>query len=198
MRRVAVLLLANAAIALAATYDLTCPGCFGLSAIHDINNSGTFVGSYGFGVQQGLLCSSGVCTTINFPGAAQTEAHGINDSGLIAGTYTGGNFLYDGTNFTTLTVSGPVQGINNSGQLVGFFGNHGFLDDGGVITSIDVPGAVQTQAMGINNSGQIVGDYQDGAGVNHGFLLSGGVLTILDAPGATSAPNVFGRAGTDA
>src|SRR5271169_2860925 len=70
-------------------------------------------------------------TPIDFPGALQTEATGINNSGQVAGWYQ------DGSEKT-----------------------HGFLDVNGTFTPIDVPGAILTEAFGINNQGDIVGGYQ--------------------------------------
>src|SRR2546429_6521675 len=69
-------------------------------------------------------------TTIDVPGAIQTNANGINSRGQIVGVY------YD--------------------SLV----NHGFLDDAGTLTTLDVPGGLNTVAFGINKTGHIVGKYQ--------------------------------------
>ena len=70
--------------------------------------------------------SCGEFTIIDIPGAAITEAHGINDMGQIVGDF-GGNgqfrsFLRDITgNFTTIEFPGvsgigSAFGINNSGS----------------------------------------------------------------------------------
>ena len=81
-------------------------------------------------------------TTIDVPGAAATDAFGINERGQIVGFY-----------------SEPSPGPS-----------HGFLLDSGTFTTIDVPGADSTIAFGINDRDQIVGIYTAGGPV-HSFLL---------------------------
>jgi hypothetical protein len=63
------------------------------------------------------------------PGAIETDAVGVNDSGEIAGTY-----------------------LDSSGI------EHGFLRsaDGSTYTTIDYAGALQTVLFGINNAGDVV------------------------------------------
>jgi probable HAF family extracellular repeat protein len=103
-----------------------------------INDSGEIVG---FGGSQGFLDIGGVFSPINYPGAISTAANGINNGGLIVGSYEDASGIY-----------------------------HGFLDNGGVFSAIDVPGAMGTYAEGINNSGDIVGYYFDSSGNAHAFL----------------------------
>src|SRR5207245_1195834 len=71
-------------------------------------------------------------TTIDVPGAAFTEAAGINPQGDIGGLDSAG---------------GP---------------EHGFLVHEGSFTTIDVPGTSSTMAFGINPRGDIVGQYSAG------------------------------------
>ena len=96
-------------------------------------------------------------TTIDFPGAFDTIASGINPAGDIVGWYSNGR------------------------------GEHGFLLSKGAFTAIDVPGATfGTEAAGINPEGDIVGTYYtptDGF-CPHGFLLSKGAFTTIDFPGS--------------
>jgi uncharacterized membrane protein len=75
-----------------------------------------------------LALAQGTYTQIDYPGAVQTEAYGIDTAGDIVGAYSDSN--------------------NNV---------HGFLLSGGVFTALDVPGATDTAATGINDMGQIVG-----------------------------------------
>src|SRR4029077_8355746 len=75
----------------------------------------------------------GVFTAINYPGATDTQAYGINDSGDIVGTYR------------------DTAGLN-----------HGFLLSKGTFSTIDFPGAGSTSARGINSSGDIVGTFAPG------------------------------------
>jgi probable HAF family extracellular repeat protein len=148
-----------------------------------INNAGQIVGSSSAG---GFLLSGGTYSPLSF------SPSGINDSNQIVG----GNTLYSGGSYTTLTV--PIRGatntiaygINNSGHIVGSYGfvdpNHiswptsiGFLLSGGQYTSLGVMGAT-----GINNAGQIVGVTPYGPGETYSFLLQGGNSTPLVVPGA--------------
>jgi uncharacterized membrane protein len=78
---------------------------------------------------------------MNVPGAAATQAFGIDSPGQIVGFY----FDAAGT-------------------------PHGFLRDKGGFNTIDVPGALETFAFGINPAGQIVGLYEKADGTFHGFV----------------------------
>jgi probable HAF family extracellular repeat protein len=143
-------------------------------------------------IRLGVLLDKGTYTTLDVPGF-DTEAHGINASGQIVGSYDAPNgthgFLFDQGIYSTLDVPGSRQtiasGINDSGQIVGCYsdaaGTHGFLLDNGSYTTLDVPGSTYTRALGISSSGQIVGSYSDAAGL-YGFLLDNGNYTTLDVP----------------
>jgi probable HAF family extracellular repeat protein len=136
-------------------------------------------------------------TTIDPPGATNTSAHGINNSGQIAGIFQDSSsanygFLYSAGSFTTINVPGATNisanGINDSGQIVGSYGDstrdNGFLYSAGSFTAINVPGAMNTGAGGINNSGQIVGSFTNFSFVASGFLDTAGSLTTINVPGA--------------
>jgi len=100
-------------------------------------------------------------TTIDVPGASNTQPFGINNARQIVGVFV------DAT------------------------GTHGFLKDGASFTTIDVPGAFRTQASGINNAGQIVGlffDVTDDTGA-HGFATEAAVLTVAIDIKPGSFPN---------
>jgi hypothetical protein len=95
-------------------------------------------------------------------GGQGTIPAGINDFGVIAGTYT------DGSN-----------------------ANHGFVRSAfGKITTFDAPGASQGTFPGnINNFGVIVGTFLDTNFVSHGFIRSAaGRFTVFDAPGSVGGP----------
>jgi hypothetical protein len=112
-------------------------------------------------------------TEINPPGSISTEALGLNDSGVVAGSYN------DATGF----------GL-------------GFVDNNGVYTTLapttEATGCgfyatICNQAWGVNNSGDVVGTYftTTGSGPNdgtpHGFLYTNGnysTFTPLNVPGA--------------
>ena len=135
-------------------------------------------------------------TTIDVPGASETFAEGINNSGQIVGSFnvfstlmTHGFLDINGSfitiDFPGVTGATNAYGINNTGQIVGAFSGtgglaQGFLDTGGSFSNIDVPGATATIPRGINDSGQIVGWYGiAGSLVTHGFLEMGGSFNLL-------------------
>jgi hypothetical protein len=197
------------------TFDY--PGNVGFTLAHGINDSGQIVGSYPFDAAgSGFLRSSdgGTFTSIDDPSAFGTSdgggfgtvAHGINNSGQIAGYYYTDNIVHgflrssDGSIFTSFEDPSAFQqtvakGINSSAQIAGSFndstgGSHGFLrrSDGSTFTNFDDPsaGPSGTTAWGINDSGQIAGYYTDGSGIAHGYLRkTDGTLTNIDDPSAT-------------
>lgn len=139
-------------------------------------------------------------TTIEYPGAIETSALGINDFGTVVGSYIDSNgwhgFLYNGVTYSSFDYPGlhAATGINNSGTIVGYdfsYPSHGFVKDGETYTSFDYPSATQaTQAWDINNAGTVVGVYNDLTGGNynqtyvHGFLKTGETYTSFDYPDA--------------
>ena len=103
-----------------------------------INARGDTVGFYD---THGFLLQQGALTTIDFPGAFSTEAHGVNPTSDIVGLYN--------------TPSGL----------------HAFLLHQGIFTAIDVgTGITNTAAFGINPQGNIVGVYTDANSLFHGFI----------------------------
>src|SRR5262249_44281618 len=114
---------------------------------------GDIVGSYmeASGTWHGFLLSGGELSTIDFPGAADTFAFGINPRGDVVGTYCPVH-------------CDPVQII----------GQHGFVLRGGEFSTIDFPGAQFTRPFAINSRGDIAGSYRDFSNRVHGFLLSKG------------------------
>ena len=160
-------------------------------------------------------------TSIDFPGAVETAAAGINNHGQIVGEYlladgSRHGFLYSGGTFTTVddpnnTTSSEALGINDSGQIVGaytlnslegahqFEGVHAFVDNGGTFTTLDYPaaGVDHTTANKINNSGSIVGVYRISGSPGIGFLYQGGTYTTVNvpAPGCCTHDNGINNAG---
>jgi probable HAF family extracellular repeat protein len=123
---------------------------------YDINNNGVIVGTNTSGVGS-FVYDGTTYSPINYPGAYDTAALGINDAGVIMGYYYNSN---------------P-------------WAFHGFIKNGTTYSSFDYPGAAQTYATGINNNGQIVGYYQDAELKSHGFLWDGTTFTSFDIPGGT-------------
>lgn len=154
-----------------------------------------------------LLSKKGVLTTLDFPGASETYAWGISESGTVVGWWdildanfdlvAAHGFTWDGGSFTQVDFPGSgdtqVDGINARGDLVGVWDSgpntagHGFVESKhGQFINFDVPvaGATYTQLDDINANGQIIGVYVDAAGNEHGFLQAGATFTSLDYPGA--------------
>lgn len=163
------------------------------------------------GLALGAPATAQTYTPIDFPGAVETIATGINTAGTIVGDFCvickngfeilHGYILRQGT-FTQIDFPGAGStrplGINDGGSIVGYYWfpnqnskTHGFLFSGGVFTAIDYPGADQTHAIGIDRAGEIFGGYCIGGNSCyapgnsvHGYRLSGGVFTTIDFPGA--------------
>ncbi len=145
-------------------------------------------------------------TPINYPGALETEATGINNLGQLVGQWQDSNynngFLLDNATcsaYCSFDYPGATEtfpnGINDAGQIVGSYdnatGEHGFLyyrGNGGKFYSIDYPGAADTIAYGINGDGVIAGCIND---YNPGFAEYPvppawiGSFSAINYPGAT-------------
>ncbi|MCK4622750.1 MAG: hypothetical protein KAT62_11125 [Desulfuromonadales bacterium] len=119
-----------------------------------------------------------------YPGAESTVASGINEQGVVAGTFTDTSGLQRGYiwrdgSFTLVYYPGSLdthaQDIDNNSRVIGWFIRqdqkaHGFIRAAeGDFVSLDHPDAEHTFLTGINNAGVIVGHYRDNAGVTHGF-----------------------------
>jgi len=91
---------------------------------HGINDPGAIVGYWNDVLgQHGFLDNGGTITTLDVtvPGASNTRAYGINNSGQIVGTFSGGHgFLYSGGVLTQIDFPGSygstqVFGVNDLG-----------------------------------------------------------------------------------
>ncbi len=177
---------------------LQVPGAIS-SLLTGINRSDEMVGVYedSADIAHGFLYSEGKFTTIDYPGATQTGAEAINDSGSIVGWYESNGihgFLYDRGNYSSIDFPGAqgftaAIGINSVGEIVGYWTDnssmdHGFLLNGNTFTSLDFPQAQGTSAAGINDVGQITGNYTDRNFHGHGFIYTGGVWQTVDVTGA--------------
>jgi len=177
----------------------------------NINDRGDIVGQMlddnGFG--HGFLVKDGVLTMLDFPGASETFALGINDSGIVAGYWdlldADGNtlavhaFTWKNGAFTQFDFPGAQAtaffGINARGDRVGVWLpdvnspiEHGLAcPKKDQCFSFDAPvaGTILTQADEINAHGQIVGVYIGADDVSHAFLVVGATFTSFDFPGAT-------------
>jgi uncharacterized membrane protein len=135
--------------------------------------------------------------TVNVPGAAQTYPSGINNAGVMVGTYedsanTFHGYILNGKKIITLDVPNgsntSIGHLTRKGtiQVVGSYKNSagryvGFLYKNGKYTDIPGPkGAIASGAIGISDFGAIVGEYTDSSNLTHGFLLTKGHYTTLD------------------
>ena len=126
------------------------PGTAGLGpslTAAGINNHGDVAGFYNktaTTVDAFLKLHTGRFITLAFPGAAMTQAFGVNDSNEVVGTYT------TGTGNAAVT--------------------HGFIWQNGTFASVDIGGASATTVNGVNNEGDLVGFYTDAKGNTNGFM----------------------------
>ena len=180
------------------------------SGAQGINDSSQMVGTYvdlsnptfahGF-----FRDMNGNFTTIDDPNMATnssgnryTQPNGINDLGLIVGTYTDAagthGFLRSSAGLFT-TIDEPdanpgtttVTAINNLGMMIGTFqdasGYHSFIRsaDGSTYITLDVPSGFNTTARGINDNGDIVGSYLTS-------LTQGSQMGFIAVPEASEIP----------
>ena len=145
------------------------------TAAYGINDSGVIVGGYcpkavvcpqgAFSpASDGFMDNNGTFTTIDFPGAQDTTAFAINNSGAIVGYYI----------------------INNTGP-------HSFLYQNGRFTNIDYPGSNFTLALAINKFGVVAGYFTTTSGALHGFTYSKGIFSQIDrpnSPGGTAVTSI--------
>jgi hypothetical protein len=148
-----------------------------------INDLGQIVGGYcpsGGGCPGGLsqpstygfLDDNGVFTSLAYPGAQQTQALAIDNSGAIVGIYQINPygpqaFLYKNGTYKNIAYPGSSSSwpgaINNHGVVAGYYGTATVLQgytyqiQTGVFTTIAIPGASATSVTGMNDSGEVVG-----------------------------------------
>jgi hypothetical protein len=144
--------------------------------VQGINRWNSVVGYYldANNVPHGFkFLSNGTFIDINFPGAQRTTPMGINDSGMIVGSYIdvfgSHGFIYHSGKWATLdNPAAPVgttglNGISNAGKIIGFNSTQPkpttFLYENGAFKVIAVPNASGgTFANGISANGLITGD----------------------------------------
>ena len=116
-----------------------------------INNSDEIAGFYtdSMGVIHGFIDNGGVFTTVDPPGATETELLGLNDNGLADGFADIGGVM-DGILYNSLTKTFTVlnppgsdgttlNGINDAGDVVGFFVDANGNTDGLLGTPVPEP-----------------------------------------------------------
>jgi hypothetical protein len=156
--------------------------------VKGINKFNTTVGSFSSEPWGGTTrafkrYSNGKFVSFSFPGSQRTEANGINDNGVIVGSYVSpgtvngalavNGFAYH--NGQWATVAYPVTnadttllGISNAGVILAEVDSLGppiyFMYANGVFKQIDVPNSSFTQVSGISAGGVISGttDFNQG------------------------------------
>jgi probable HAF family extracellular repeat protein len=149
-----------------------------------INDRGEIVGVYQDAIpgEHSFLFKAGKYETLVYPGAKETGAQGINNSGQVVGDFpdpkgTHGFVYLENVGVFTPALDCPtgtdtaLRGINNGGQIVGgcfdLQGNeHPFLYIAGGLNPILVPSAISASANGINDCGLVVGNFQSARGAN--------------------------------
>lgn len=155
-----------------------------------VNDNRQVVGGfvdYSTGIGNSFLYDNGQLSLVVAPGAIGTTAYGINNSGLIIGSFTDSaklthGYIFNGNTFSVFDAPGSSDtfflSISNNGQILGRYvdasGSHIFVLNNGVYESIDfsIPGASTTILYGINNAGQIVGTAYGGKNGAYGFVLN--------------------------
>jgi hypothetical protein len=181
-----------------------------------INNFGVAAGYFGSGMKghpnRGYTVyvnSPGLAfKSENYPGAAQTQVIGINDSrvtvgflvnsaGANSGFYSMGGRSYRIANYPTSSHAKPavdqLLGVNDNDVAVGFYTdaknvNHGYTYNIRThrFAQVTVAGDSNVTAAAINRLGDIAGFATTASGVTEGFLeYPGGKVVHLQVPGAT-------------
>jgi probable HAF family extracellular repeat protein len=160
----------------------------------------------GFVLFLSLLCVAGAAETpsltfkfktIRVKGAQSTAIFGVNNTGVMVGSYVDGGGVRHGFRFSggKVTKIDDPKGtdtycfaINKAGAIVGYYATsthtaQGFVYAKGKFSDIGPGGSTGSQATGINDHGDISGNFADAHG-SHGYLLKGATYTKLDVPGA--------------
>ncbi len=167
------------------------PGA-GTTIAYGINDTGMVVGGYCvqgvegcpldlfLGSSHGFMDNNGVFTQLDFPGADETTAFGINNAGMIVGTYEQGlsivhAFIYENGAYTDINFPGAnwseAWGVNDLGVVVGRFQDANFNVDGfmyykGQFAQINVEPGHSTAVAGVNDHNDLVGTWTDNTGHN--------------------------------
>lgn len=126
-----------------------------------------------------------IFTPLDFPGSQSTIPQGINDHGVIIGTYTDNRvtrgFVHQNGVSTELVLPVPffesatAYGINNFGEIVGFYQPFGIaflLRRDGTVTNLFDLAPFGINPHGLNDAGWIVGSEYQRTETDPGFTLS--------------------------
>ena len=156
------------------------------TAAGGINDAGQMVGSFGdIHASPPILPqiwvddpATGVFSIYGIPGVNAVGGTGINDQGIICGSYTTCSPYVGNSAFVALAPNpGPGDWLR-----------------------LQVPGAMTVRASDINDSGVVVGSWDDAAGLSHGFIAT--PASAFEQPDlgsggpGTSSLSVLGYLGT--
>jgi probable HAF family extracellular repeat protein len=146
---------------------------YGPSCGLTINSAGVLAGYYtnSSSQPQGFTFNGLVLAAVNYPSATQTTVNGINDQGLLVGSYTssGGvfGFIENGATFQTVpNLSGGTEGqanaVNLATDVAGWVTNSSDQEQAALwrnetLILLGDLGGNYGEAMGLNNYGQVVG-----------------------------------------
>lgn len=163
-----------------------------------------------FALQTGQAADPPSITSFDIPGVAPDDIFvpGINDDGVVVGSYLLGTGYYgfirhrDGRISAPIEVPGSLPGstvlhsINDEGIKAGFYGTatsagRGFVLDEARFSTYDYPGATATGVRSINNRGDLAGTYYltpDASDMGFGFIAtaSGDPISFAPADPATT------------
>ena len=167
-----------------------------------VNSTGQVTG-FGLtsqGDYHAFLWSSGVMTDLGvYSTNSESQAGGINNSGVIAGTQTGSAGTQAGTwtggVYTPVGNAGTsATGINDAGQVVGMYTTangqgHAYRTSGASIQDLGtLAGGIWSAAYGINNSGAVTGYGMTSSGNFRGFVTdAAGKMTALSTLGGSNS-----------
>lgn len=163
------------------------------------------------GVQRAFLYQDGAMAPLPTPGLLSSAGRAINNSGTVAGSYTGPNDTNRGFIVGACrcakdlgTLGGNetyVAAINDAGQVTGGSqvpsgGLHAFRYENGVIRDLGTLGGDYSQAFSINASGWTTGNSRTGTGLPHAFVHDGTAMRDLGTLGGGGAEaNVINASG---
>ena len=175
-----------------------------------INDWGDVVGSYfdADNAAHAYLLRRGKFINIDYPGALETNARGIDDLGRITGNYVACTpdvcnethpdpleigFVLDHQGFHTVFLPGSDSTdvwdealdtrVGDWSDLAGDI--FGYVERGGVFTDTNFPGSALTSIRGINLQGTLVGVFGDADFNFHGFAWTSHGYIQIDVPGST-------------
>lgn len=165
----------------------------GVGQAFAINENGQVAGLAGTTGFQAFSYLNGVKTIFGTSfGRSTSRAWGINESGVISGTFNGGvGGENNGDAFRWQSGSGSSipfingYGVNDQGTIVGDHINGNVVNaaiwSNGTVTDLGTLGGNSSRALDINNAGQVVGVARDASHDDHAFLWNGGALIPLSS-----------------